>query len=68
MNPKFAETVMKCMWKIIRLLPNWMNDEVAQALNIDVVLSDLHDFLKVYMGTKLKPTGSLTMKCAKVKA
>merc|ERR1719189_1867675 len=48
MNPKFAETVMKCMWKIIRLLPNWMNDEAAQALDIDVVLSDLHDFLKTY--------------------
>ena len=47
-NPKFAETVMKCMWKIIRLLPIWMDDEAAQALDIDVVLSDLHDFLKTY--------------------
>ena len=26
-NPKPAETVMKCLWKIIRLLPNWMDDE-----------------------------------------
>merc|ERR1712223_1791801 len=47
-NPKFAETVMKCMWKIIRLLPNWMDDEAAQALDVDVVMSDLHDFLKTY--------------------
>merc|ERR1719273_2390268 len=47
-NPKFAETVMKCMWKIIRLLPNWMDDEAARALDVDVVLSDLHDFLKTY--------------------
>jgi len=36
------------MWKIIRLLPNWMDDEAAQALDVDVVLSDLHDFLKTY--------------------
>merc|ERR1719220_1692515 len=48
MNPKFAETVMKCMWKIIRLLPNWMDDEAAQALEIDIVLCGLHEFLKTY--------------------
>merc|ERR1712166_1165964 len=47
-NPKFAETVMKCMWKIIRLLPIWMDDETAQALDIDFVLCDLHEFLKTY--------------------
>merc|ERR1719189_3217260 len=47
-NPKFAETVMKCMWKIIRLLPIWMDDEAAQALDIDIVLCDLHEFLKTY--------------------
>lgn len=47
LNPKFAETVMKCIWKIIRLLPNWMEDE-AGPLDVDLVLSDLHDFLKTY--------------------
>merc|ERR1712012_464548 len=46
-NPKPAETVMKCLWKIIRLLPNWMADEVAP-LDEDLILSDLHDFLKTY--------------------
>ena len=47
LNPKFSETVMKCMWKIIRLLPQWMEDE-AGPLDVDLVLSDLHDFLKTY--------------------
>lgn len=47
LNAKFAETVMKCMWKIIRLLPNWMDDE-TRPLNVDLILSDLHDFLKTY--------------------
>ena len=46
-NPKPAETVMKCLWKIIRLLPNWMADEVAP-LDEDLILSDLHDFLRTY--------------------
>jgi len=47
LNPKFSETVMKCMWKIIRLLPQWMEDDVGP-LDVDLVLSDLHDFLKTY--------------------
>lgn len=46
-NPKFVETVMRCMWKIIRLLPNWMDDD-SGPLDVDLVLSDLHDFLKTY--------------------
>lgn len=47
MNPKFVETVMRCMWKIIRLLPNWMDDD-SGPLDVDLVLSDLHDFLRTY--------------------
>ena len=47
LNPKFSETVMKCMWKIIRLLPQWMEDDLGP-LDVDLVLSDLHDFLKTY--------------------
>merc|ERR1719507_369479 len=40
--PKYVELVMKCLWKVIRSLPNgWMED-----LNVDLVLSDLHDFLR----------------------
>merc|ERR1719411_528101 len=35
------------MWKIIRLLPQWMEDDVGP-LDVDLVLSDLHDFLKTY--------------------
>ena len=42
--PKYVELVMKCLWKVIRSLPNgWMED-----LNVDLVLSDLHEFLKKY--------------------
>ena len=50
LNPKFSETVMKCMWKIIRLLPQWMEDDGlgGRPLDVDLVLSDLHDFLKTY--------------------
>ena len=41
---QYVELVMKCLWKVIRSLPNgWMDD-----LNVDLVLSDLHDFLKAY--------------------
>jgi len=24
--PKYIELVMKCLWKVIRLIPNWIND------------------------------------------
>ena len=42
--PKYTELVMKCLWKVIRSLPNgWMED-----LNVDLILSDLHAFLKEY--------------------
>ena len=41
---QYVELVMKCLWKVIRSLPNgWMED-----LNVDLVLSDLHDFLRAY--------------------
>ncbi len=42
--PKYTELVMKCLWKVIRSLPNgWMDD-----LKLDAVLADVHEFLKVY--------------------
>ena len=43
--PKFIELVMKCLWKVIRQIPKWME---SNKLNIDLLLADLHEFLKAY--------------------
>ncbi|XP_070564717.1 cytoskeleton-associated protein 5-like isoform X2 [Ptychodera flava] len=42
-TPKFTELVMKCLWKMVRMLPN-----IVTNLNIDRVLLDLHIFLKSF--------------------
>jgi len=44
--PKYIDLVMKCLWKVIRLLPNWNAD-----LDLDTLMSELHDFLKAYPST-----------------
>jgi cytoskeleton-associated protein 5 len=55
--PKYVELVMKCLWKVIRSLANngWMDD-----LNLDLVLADLHDFLKAYPSSYWKTQDSDT--------
>ncbi len=58
-NPKFVEIAMKCIWKIIRLLPIWM-DEIQHPVDADVVLADLHDFLKTYPSSYWKKQDSDT--------
>ena len=45
LSPKFVELVMKCLWKVIRQLPKWME---SNKLNLDLLLADLHEFLKAY--------------------
>jgi cytoskeleton-associated protein 5 len=35
--PKYNELVMKCLWKMIRLLPNWNNDLDLVRLHRDKV-------------------------------
>ncbi|XP_071537702.1 cytoskeleton-associated protein 5 isoform X3 [Panulirus ornatus] len=40
---KFTELVMKCNWKIIRILPSRTND-----LDLDQILFDVHNFLVAY--------------------
>ncbi|XP_037791590.1 cytoskeleton-associated protein 5-like [Penaeus monodon] len=40
---KFTELVMKCNWKVIRILPTRSND-----LDLDQILLDVHNFLVAY--------------------
>ncbi|KAG7153303.1 Cytoskeleton-associated protein 5-like [Homarus americanus] len=40
---KFTELVMKCNWKVIRILPSRTND-----LDLDQILFDVHNFLVAY--------------------
>ncbi|XP_053980065.1 protein mini spindles [Hylaeus volcanicus] len=40
---KYEELVMKCLWKIVKLIPNWAAD-----LNYDTILLEVHRFLKDY--------------------
>ncbi|KAH3877159.1 hypothetical protein DPMN_001016, partial [Dreissena polymorpha] len=40
---KFIEIIMKCLWKMVKMLPDIIND-----LNLDRVLYDIHMFLKAF--------------------
>ncbi|XP_076289585.1 msps cytoskeleton-associated protein 5 isoform X1 [Lasioglossum baleicum] len=40
---KYEELVMKCLWKIVKTIPNWADD-----LNYDTILLEVHRFLKDY--------------------
>ncbi|XP_013397900.1 cytoskeleton-associated protein 5-like, partial [Lingula anatina] len=40
---KFIELVMKCLWKMMRMLPDIIND-----IDVEVILYDLHAFLKQF--------------------
>uniref|UniRef100_UPI00358F17F3 cytoskeleton-associated protein 5-like n=1 Tax=Myxine glutinosa TaxID=7769 RepID=UPI00358F17F3 len=42
-NSKYAELVMKCLWRISRLLPGMTHN-----VKVDRVLLDAHNFLRVY--------------------
>ncbi|XP_033370771.1 cytoskeleton-associated protein 5 isoform X2 [Parus major] len=48
-SPKFAELVMKCLWRMVRLLPETIN-----SINLDRILLDIHIFMKVFPKEKLK--------------
>ncbi|XP_037539224.1 cytoskeleton-associated protein 5 [Nematolebias whitei] len=45
----FSELVMKCLWKMIRFLPESIN-----SINLDRILLDVHNFMKVFPKEKLK--------------
>ncbi|KAJ3596332.1 hypothetical protein NHX12_002741 [Muraenolepis orangiensis] len=48
-SPMFSELVMKCLWRMIRYLPETMN-----SINLDRILLDVHNFMKVFPKEKLK--------------
>nr|XP_015194853.1 PREDICTED: cytoskeleton-associated protein 5 isoform X1 [Lepisosteus oculatus]XP_015194854.1 PREDICTED: cytoskeleton-associated protein 5 isoform X1 [Lepisosteus oculatus]XP_015194855.1 PREDICTED: cytoskeleton-associated protein 5 isoform X1 [Lepisosteus oculatus] len=48
-SPKFSELVMKCLWRMIRLLPETINN-----INLDRILLDVHNFMKIFPKEKLK--------------
>ncbi|XP_078113810.1 cytoskeleton-associated protein 5 isoform X2 [Sander vitreus] len=45
----FSELIMKCLWRIIRFLP-----ETIDSINLDRILLDVHNFMKVCPKEKLK--------------
>uniref|UniRef100_A0A6Q2Y812 TOG domain-containing protein n=1 Tax=Esox lucius TaxID=8010 RepID=A0A6Q2Y812_ESOLU len=48
-SPMFSELVMKCLWRMIRFLPETIN-----SINLDRILLDVHNFMKVFPKEKLK--------------
>ncbi|KAM9381107.1 cytoskeleton-associated protein 5 isoform 2-T2 [Phaethornis superciliosus] len=48
-SPKFSELVMKCLWRMVRLLPETIN-----SINLDRILLDIHIFMKIFPKEKLK--------------
>ncbi|XP_035251998.1 cytoskeleton-associated protein 5-like isoform X2 [Anguilla anguilla] len=48
-TPKFAELVLKCLWRMIRFLP-----ETMDSLNLDRIMLEIHNFMKVLPREKLK--------------
>lgn len=52
-TPKFIEMIMKCMWRMVRMLPDSIKD-----LNIDKILYDTHLFLKAFPTSSWKERSS----------
>uniref|UniRef100_A0A1A7WRM3 Cytoskeleton associated protein 5 n=1 Tax=Iconisemion striatum TaxID=60296 RepID=A0A1A7WRM3_9TELE len=52
-SPRVSELVMKCLWRMIRFLPETIN-----SLNLDRILLDVHNFMKVFPKEKLKQLNS----------
>ncbi|XP_055011340.1 cytoskeleton-associated protein 5 isoform X2 [Boleophthalmus pectinirostris] len=48
-SPMCSELVMKCLWRMIRFLPETIN-----SINLDRILLDAHNFMKVFPKEKLK--------------
>uniref|UniRef100_A0A3P8X5N1 Cytoskeleton associated protein 5 n=1 Tax=Cynoglossus semilaevis TaxID=244447 RepID=A0A3P8X5N1_CYNSE len=48
-SPMFSQLVMKCLWRMIRFLPETIN-----SINLDRVLLDVHNLMKVFPKDKLK--------------
>ncbi|KAK6191581.1 hypothetical protein SNE40_003232 [Patella caerulea] len=48
-TPKFLELIMKCLWRLTRMLPNTINE-----LNIERTLLDCHLFLRAFPSSSWK--------------
>ncbi|XP_019733715.1 cytoskeleton-associated protein 5 [Hippocampus comes] len=48
-SPMFSELVMKCLWRLIRHLPETIN-----SINLDRILFDVHNIMKAFPKEKLK--------------
>ncbi|KAM6926731.1 cytoskeleton-associated protein 5 isoform 1-T1 [Lycodopsis pacificus] len=48
-SPMFCELVLKCLWRMIRFLP-----ETIDNINLDRILLDVHNFMKIFPKDKLK--------------
>ncbi|KAK9517304.1 hypothetical protein VZT92_025187 [Zoarces viviparus] len=48
-SPMFCELVLKCLWRVIRFLP-----ETIDNINLDRILLDVHNFMKIFPKDKLK--------------
>ncbi|XP_056629748.1 protein mini spindles isoform X2 [Diorhabda sublineata] len=42
-SPRLVDLVMKCLWRVIKLMPQWGDD-----IDYDSVLLEIHNFLKKY--------------------
>merc|ERR1719323_2638685 len=47
---KYCMLVMKCIWKVIRGLPSWLE----AGMDVSLLLADLHSFLVSYPGSYWK--------------
>ncbi|KAJ8023557.1 Cytoskeleton-associated protein 5 [Holothuria leucospilota] len=54
-SPKFLQLVMKCLWRMVRLMPNIINDIV-----VEKILLDMHNFLKAFPSSVWKERPSDT--------
>ena len=39
---------MKCLWRVIKAMPKWLEEEGDASINLDDVLSDVHEFFKTF--------------------
>ena len=52
---KYLDLVMKCLWKVIKFIPDWMK---RGELGLGEVLGETHEFLKAYPSTYWKRQAS----------
>uniref|UniRef100_A0A4W5P073 Cytoskeleton associated protein 5 n=1 Tax=Hucho hucho TaxID=62062 RepID=A0A4W5P073_9TELE len=48
-SPKFSELIMKCLWRMIKFLP-----DTISSLTLDKILLDVHNFMKIFPKDRLR--------------